>query len=213
MRERLQQIRLAFETTRESDPRLVPYMALAAVLGLVVPLVAGILLGQLVIGIAAGVSIAGLAAISVLGRRSQSAQLDAIEGQPGAAFAVVQSLRGTWHVTPAVSVTRKQDLVHRAVGKPGVVLVGEGSRSRVDSMLKKEKQRLTRVVGDVPIHEVNVGSASGQVSLHDLRGHLTKLPRELKKKEVGALETRLSALTGSEPPIPKGPIPRGGRMR
>lgn len=213
LRQRLDQIRTAFETTRESDPRLVLYMALAGVLALAVPIVVGALLGYLTYGLIAGLAIGPVAALSVLGRRSQSAQLEAIEGEPGAAYAVLQNMRGTWRITPAVSVTRKQDLVHLVIGKPGVILVGEGSEARVRSMLQKEEKQLSRVAGDVPVHTVNVGTASGQVALKDLRMHLTKLSNELKKKEVGALATKLSALSGNQPPIPKGPIPRGGRMR
>ena len=211
--QRFDQIRTAFETTRQSDPRLILYMALAGGLGLLVPAIVGWLFGALLWGVVAGLAIAPLAALSVLGRRAQSAQLDAIEGQPGAAFAVLQNMRGTWRVTPAVSVTRKQDLVHRVVGKPGVVLVGEGSKARVESMLQKEKRQLARVVGDVPLHTVNVGTASGQVALQELQVHMMKLSNELKKKDVRALDTKLSALSGNQPPIPKGPIPRGGRMR
>lgn len=213
LRQRFDQIRTAFETTRESDPRLVLYLALAGGLGLVVPIVVGALLGYLLYGVVAGLAIGPLAALSVLGRRSQSAQIDAIEGKPGAAYAVLQSMRGTWRLTPAVSVTRKQDLVHLVIGKPGVILVGEGSKARVDSMLQKEKKQLARVAGDVPVHTVNVGTAAGQIALKDLRMHVMKLSNELKKKEVGALDTKLGALSGNQPPVPKGPIPRGGRMR
>lgn len=213
LRQRFDQIRIAFETTRESDPRLIPYLALAGGLGLVVPIVVGALLGYLTYGVILGLAVAPVAALSVLGRRSQSAQMEAIEGEPGAAYAVLQSMRGTWRITPAVSVTRKQDLVHLVIGKPGVVLVGEGSKARVQSMLQKERKQISRVVGDTPVHTVNVGTASGQVALKDLRMHLMKLSNELKKKEVGPLATKLSALSGNQPPVPKGPIPRGGRMR
>lgn len=213
LRQRFDQIRTAFETTRESDPRLVLYLALAGGLGLVVPIVVGALLGYLLYGLFAGLAIGPLAALSILGRRSQSAQIDAIEGKPGAAYAVLQSMRGTWRLTPAVSVTRKQDLVHLVIGKPGVILVGEGSKARVESMLQKEKKQLARVAGDVPVHTVNVGTAAGQIALKDLRMHVMKLSNELKKKEVGALDTKLGALSGNQPPVPKGPIPRGGRMR
>jgi hypothetical protein len=37
-------------------------------------------------------------------------------------------MRGDWRVTPAVGFTREQDLVHRVLGKPGVILVAEGAR-------------------------------------------------------------------------------------
>jgi hypothetical protein len=38
---------------------------------------------------------------------------------------VLQTVRGNWRVTPMVGFTREQDLVHRVLGLPGVILVGE----------------------------------------------------------------------------------------
>ena len=84
----------------------------------------------------------------LFGRFAQSAQYSAIEGQPGAAAAILQSMRGDWTVTPAVSANRNMDVVHRAVGRPGVVLVGEGSPSRLPSLLAAEKKRISRVAYD-----------------------------------------------------------------
>ena len=66
-------------------------------------------------------------AMVLFGRYAQSAQYSAIAGQPGAAAAVVQSMRGNWTVTPAVAGNRNMDIVHRVVGRPGVVLIGEGA--------------------------------------------------------------------------------------
>lgn len=212
MRERLAQLRVAFETTREADSRLVPYMAGAAAGGLAVPLVAGVLLGATVLGALTGLLVGLLGGMIVLGRRATSAQLGRIEGRPGAAAAVLNSMRGRWHVTPAVAVTRKQELVHRVVGRPGVVLVGEGSRGRVKQLLKQERRKVKRATGDVPVNEVSVGDGKDQVPLRKLTMHLSRLPRELKRREVEPLATRLDALGGSEIPMPKGPIP-GGRGR
>src|SRR5207253_4187692 len=96
------------------------------------------------------------------GRYAQSAQCAAIEGQPGAAAAILQSMRGGWTVTPAVSANRNMDVVHRAVGKPGVVLVGEGSPSRLPSLLAAEKKRISRVAYDVRIDDMQVGDEAGQ---------------------------------------------------
>ena len=36
-----------------------------------------------------------------------------------------------------VAVTKSQDAVYRAVGKPGVVLIGEGPQSRTRRMLEE----------------------------------------------------------------------------
>lgn len=205
----LSQLRLAWTQSRALDPRLAVYTAGAAVLGFAVPFVVLLLLSRPVLGAIAGVLVGGLAGLSVFGRRASAVQLTAIEGQPGAAAAVVQSLRGIWRLTPAVAVTRSQDLVHRVIGRPGIVLVGEGSPSRVAQLLAQEKRRVGRVAKDVPIHEVSVGTGNGQVTLSQLRLHMMRLPRAVKPREIGALERRLSALGEQNIPVPKGPMPSG----
>lgn len=169
----------------------------------------GALVGQLLGGIVFGLLLALASAFVVFGRRSSAAALAAIEGRPGAAVAVLQTMRGPWRVTPAVAFTRKQDFVHRVVGRPGVVLVGEGASARVTALLRQERRKVARAVGDTPVHEVSVGDREGQVSLGQLQVHLARLPRALKPRAIGALDTRLSALGGADVPLPKGPMPRG----
>lgn len=211
---RLAQLRMILTQTREVDPRIVPYMALAGLLGFALPFVLlGVLNGRWIIGTIVGVITALLAGLVVFGRRAQSAQLAAIEGQPGAALAVVNSMRGLWFATPAVAITRKQDMVHRVVGPPGVVLVGEGATARVNQLLKQEETRLKRSAGDVPVHTVHIGDGENQVSLKKLRMHLMKLPRSLKKPAVRDLEKKLNALGSGKIPMPKGPIPGGGSKK
>jgi hypothetical protein len=204
---------MAFSQTRAVDSRLIPYMAVAALAGLVLPLALFIVLGAPVVGVLVGLFTAGASATIVLGIRAQKAAIAQIEGQPGAALAVLQQLRGAWKVTPAVAFSGKQDLVHRVVGRPGVILVGEGRRARVKALLKQEARKTARISGDVPVHEVSVGTADGQVELSELRVHVMKLPRAMKAKEIGPLDRRLHALGGSDLPIPKGPIPNVRRPR
>ncbi|MDP9021441.1 MAG: DUF4191 domain-containing protein [Actinomycetota bacterium] len=207
--DRLRQIWLVIQTTREADPRAVPLMVAVGVGVFAIVFAVGLLTGNAIVGAAVGVTLGLLAAVVVLGRRATSVQLGSIEGRPGAALAVVQTMRGPWRVTPAVAVTRKQDLVHRVVGRPGVVLVGEGARPRVQAMLKKEHRRMQRVVGDTPVHEVIIGDGEGEVGLRELRMHLMRLPRRIKKHDVESLDTKLRALSDSDLPMPKGYIPRG----
>lgn len=218
MRERFAQIRSAFEQTRAVDPRLVPYLIAAALGALLVPMLVGLLLGGPIGGLIVGLLLAPLATMIVFSRRVQSAQYGALEGQAGAAAAVLQTLRGAWWLTPVVAFNRKQDLVHRVVGPPGVVLVGEGSTAGVKSLMKAEARKMRRAVPeDVPVHTILVGHGEGRVELRELRMKVMKLPRRLKKKNVAALETRVSALSDTARPIPGGPMPRspraGGRPR
>lgn len=205
-RARLAQYPVAFRNTRQADPQVVWWLLGAVVGGLLLGGAIGLLLGSWVTAVAIGLPLALLAGLAVFGWRSQRAALLSIEGRPGAAAAVLQSMRGRWAVTPAVAATRKQDFVHRVVGKPGVVLVGEGSPARVASLLKQEKRRVARAAGDVPVHEVSVGNGPDQVPLQRLQAHLTRLPRAIKGQQIGDLDTRLSALRDQELPLPKGPI-------
>lgn len=208
---RLRQLGQAFTNTRQVDPKLVPLMVGVPVVLLAVSIGLGVLVGRPVTGTIFGVLIAVLVALVVFGRRASKAMLGSIEGQPGAAAAVLQTMRGKWRVTPAVAFTRKQAFVHRVIGRPGVVLVGEGAPARVRSLLRQESRKVARVVGDTPVHEVSVGDGEGQVPLDKLQAHLTKLKRTVRPRDLGELDRRLRALGDRDVPLPKGPMPRGKR--
>ena len=121
-------------------------------------------------------------------------------------------LRKGWTVTPAVAVTKQQDIVHRAVGPAGVVLVGEGVPSRVANLIATERKKVTRFVPDVPVYDVQAGNGTDQIPLRKLNNHLMKLPRNLKAPQVIEVNRRLKALGTMSLPIPKGPMPKGTRM-
>jgi hypothetical protein len=214
---KLQQIRQMVAMTKEADPRYVPILAGAMVLAAGVAFTVGLLLAGPILGAILAVLGALIAFTVVTGRRGQRAAFTRIEGQPGAAFAILQSLRGDWRVTPAVAFNKNQDLVHRVVGRPGVLLVCEGSSARARELLASELRKVRRVVGDTPLHDIVVGDGEGQVPLKRLQVHVMKLPRVLKPKDVNAVESRLKALGGPSMPLPKGPvptrIPRGGKVR
>lgn len=203
-------LRQAFVATKGLDPKLVPMLAAVCLSILALGIVLGIVTGHWVLGTFVGLTVALLAGLVIFGRRTSVAQLGMIEGKPGAAAAVLQAARG-WRVTPAVAFTRKQDFVHRAVGRAGIVLVGEGAPARVSSLLKQERRRIARVAGDAPVHEVSVGNGEGQIPLRSLQVHLTRMPRALKQADVSTLDTRLKALSDNDLPMPKGPIPRAKR--
>jgi len=209
---RTAQIRAAYTMTRKVDP-MVGWVTLAAgLLTLAVFVAIGLLVGYPYylgfIGLALGL----LAATIVFGRRAEKAAFTQVEGQPGAAAAALNMLRRGWTVTPAVAVTRNQDIVHRAVGRPGVVLVGEGAPSRVANLLATEKKKVARFVPDVPIYDFQAGNDAGQIPLRKLNRSLMKLPRNLKTYQVAEVNRRLKALGTMNLPIPKGPMPRGMRM-
>lgn len=204
--DQIKQILQTFNATRQHDPSFVPLVAASAGATLLVAVALGVLLGPLWLWLPVGVVFAILIGLIILGRRAQKASLAAIEGQAGAAAAVLQAMRGAWEVTPAVAFNRREDMVHLAVGRPGVVLVAEGSsNARVRQLLTKERRRFERAAGEVQVTEVVVGPGDGQIELARLALHMAKLPRTMKAKDVGPLNRKLSALKASAPPTPKGP--------
>jgi Domain of unknown function (DUF4191) len=208
---RIKQIRMVAGIIRRSNPRALPLVALAGLGVIALFVIAGLIFGLLPLLIPLGLATGLMAAMFLFGRYAQSAQYAAVEGQPGAAAAIMQGMRRGWTVTPAVSANRNMDVVHRAVGKPGVVLVGEGSPNRLASLLAAEKKRISRVAFDVPIYDLQVGDEEGQIPIRKLQRKLMRLPRNLKGPAVADLNYRLKALPQSLQ-APKGPMPRSGRM-
>src|SRR3569833_3115558 len=126
-----------------------------------------------------GVVLGALVAFSVFGRRAQKAVYRKAEGQTGAAAWALENLRGKWRVTPGVAATGHLDAVHRVIGRPGVIFVGEGSAARVKPLLAQEKKRTARRIGETPIYDFVIGNGEGEVPLGKLERHLTKLPANI----------------------------------
>jgi Domain of unknown function (DUF4191) len=207
---RLKQIRLTAGLVRRSNPKAMPIIIGSGLGTLAVLVIVGLLTGLAPLLIPLGVLLGLMVAMILFGRYAQAAQYAAIEGRPGAALAILQNMRGTWTVD-TVDANRNQDLVHRAVGRPGVILVGEGSPAGLASLLANQKKRIARVAYEVPIHEFQVGDADGQIPLSKLQRKIMRLPRTLKPGAVDDVKHRLKAL----PPTlqaPKGPIPRNMRQ-
>jgi hypothetical protein len=209
MRERIRQLRQAWQMTSEADPRMPLWVLGSGGATLAVFVVVGILAGG-VFWYVVGVLLALTVMLVIFGRRTQAAQYAQIEGRPGAAAAVLETMRGQWFVSPAIAFSKKQDLVHRVVGRCGIVLVGEGSPARVKQLIGKEKTRLSRVAGDISIHTLIVGDGEKQVPLDRLQVEMNKFKRELKKTEVPRLERKLKPLD-RDLPVPKGYMPNPGK--
>lgn len=144
-------------------------------------------------------------------RMASSAAYASIEGQPGAAASVLMSIRKGWTVTPAVSVNKAQDMVHRAVGKAGVVLVAEGGFG-VRTLLNDEKKKMERFAPGVPVHELVIGTGDSEVSVRKLQKKMKKFPKKLSTVQVRELRARLKAVGGMNIALPKGPMPKNMRM-
>jgi hypothetical protein len=215
-RETFRNVRQAFTLTRQQDPRFLPVLILAAVIAAALAYVVVFLItGSPIVPVPFAVLLAFVVAMLVFSRRAQRSMFAQAEGQAGAAgWLLRQQLRGDWRLTEAVAGTTQLDAVHRLVGRPGVVLVGEGAAHRVRGLIAQEKKRTARVVGDTPIYDITIGTGEGDVRLGKLNRYLLKLPANLSKEQVGALEKRLSALGGSRAiGLPKGPMPQGAKLR
>jgi hypothetical protein len=207
---RLKQIAASYRMTKQVD-RKIGLVLLAWFVG-VSAVTFGVLFllpGHWALDLVGALMFGLLAALIVFGRRAQNAGYKQIEGQPGAAAAALGMLRKGWTLEAAVGFNRHQDVVHRVVGRPGIILVGEGNPNRLKALMAGERRKHERVASEVPIHEVVVGDSEGAVPLPKLVKHVSKLGKQVKPAEVTDVLARLRALdaTRSNIPLPKGPIP------
>ena len=199
-----------WKMTQQAHPRLPLEVAGIFILVTAVILVPVGLFWNWVTAALISIPIAFLAATYWFSRKAMSAAYSSIEGQPGAAAAVVEAQRGgKWSVTPGVAVSKNQDLISRVIGRPGVILISEGPSSRVGHMLANERKKTARWLPEIPIYEIQVGQEADQVRLGNLPKALNKLPATLRPAEVTEIRRKLDALGGAAQamPIPKGPMP------
>jgi len=216
-KQRRSQLWQAFQMQRKEDKRLLPYMIGAFVLIVGASVAAGTFAGGFTtyMMIPLGVVLGALVAFIIFGRRAQKSVYRKAEGQTGAAAWALENLRGKWRVTPGVAATGHFDAVHRVIGRPGVIFVGEGSPARLRPLLAQEKKRTARLVGEVPIYNIVIGNSEGEIPLARLERHLTKLPANITVKQMDSLESRLAALGTKAGPaaMPKGPLPAAAKTR
>jgi hypothetical protein len=147
----------------------------------------------------------------VFSRTAERAAYSSIEGQPGAAASVMMAIRKGFTTTPAVAVNKNQDMVHRALGRPGVILVAEGGYA-VRGLITDERRRMERFVPGVPVTIVVVGDGEDQVPIAKLQKHMRKLPKTISPAQVREVRNRLKAVGGMNLPLPKGPMPKNLRV-
>jgi len=209
---RFQTFRDAYGVTKSVKPWIgVAVVAVFAVV-LVIGVALGVVLDHPVYGGFVSIPLAALAALFFFTRIAGSAAYASIEGQIGAGASVLMAIRKGWTTTPAVAVNRQQDMVHRSVGRAGIVLTGEGGFA-VRQMVQDEKKKSERYAPGVPITEVFVGEGDGQVPIRKLQKHVSKLPKKLSAHQMREVRARLKAVGGMSMPIPKGPMPKGTKIR
>lgn len=141
-----------------------------------------------------------------LGRRAERLAYARIEGEPGAVSAALGTIRRGWNIEPEpVAVDpRTRDMVFRLVGRPGVVLISEGSSQQVGRLLDSEARKVQRVIPNVPVVKIQSGRGESQIPLPKLVRHVQRLKSQLTKHQVGEISRRMRALQQSRLPIPKG---------
>src|SRR4029079_5823036 len=126
---RRQQFAQTYQMAKKSDPAIGRFILGAGLAGLVVGVVLFLLGGGrhstlgLVLAVVGALMVAVLAGLVVFSRRAQRAVYGQMQRQAGAPAGALTSLHGGWHVDNAVAFNKQQDIVHRVVGPPGIILV------------------------------------------------------------------------------------------
>ncbi|MDQ1177901.1 DUF4191 domain-containing protein [Microbacterium sp. SORGH_AS_0421] len=184
-------------------------IALGVLVGFLIPPLAAwsvILWG--VTGLLAGI----LASMITMTRLSTTAMYKKIDGMPGATGHVLSSSLGrNWQASEApIGVNpRTQEAVYRAIGRGGVVLIGEGNRSRLTRLVGEERSRVTRVAAGVPVTVLYVGHGDEEVPIAKLASTIKALPKKVDRSTMAAVIKRVSSVSQglSSLPIPKGVDP------
>jgi hypothetical protein len=210
---RFQTFRDAYAVTKQVKPWISIALLAIFLLTWAIGIGIGIGIGQPVYLGFVFLPIALLAAMLLFTRQAGSAAYVSIEGQIGAGASVLMAIRKGWTTTPAVAVSRNQDMVHRSVGRAGIVICGEGSDS-VKQMMSDERKKAERFAPGVPVIEILIGNEGNRVPIKNLQKQMRRLPKKLTAHQMREVRARLKAVGGMSMPIPKGPMPtRGGKVR
>lgn len=208
------QLKTLFRFTKEAYGWL-PWVQLLLLIGLAA---AGVLVGFLIPPAAiwsiilwgiSGLMVGFLASVILMTRLSTRAMYRKIDGLPGAVGRVLSSSLGRKWVSdenPVGINPKSQDAVYRAVGRGGVVIVGEGSPARLTRLINEEKMKVNRVANGVTITVLYVGHGEDQVPLDKLVKTVKSIPKSLDKATMNAVLKRVESISrgpGSLP-IPKG---------
>jgi len=208
------QIRSLFRFTREVYSWL-PWAQIAILIAsILIGLIIGLLLSgtnvlSLVLWGITGLMIGVLGAMFLMTRLSTKAMYAKIDGMPGASGHVLStSLGRSWQAsdTPVGINPKTQEAVYRAVGRGGIVIVGEGTRGRLTRLVNEERVKAQRVAHGVPVTVLYVGHGDDEVAIADLSKTIKKLPKAIDKATMAAVIRRIESVSQSlsSLPIPKG---------
>lgn len=198
------QIKQLYDFTRQDDPQVtwwvlgsffIPFIVIIA-LGFVMKLNWLSWIMMVILAFMVGL----LAATFVLSRRSETVGYKRIEGQPGAAGAVLQSLSKRIYTVSEQPVwvdPRTKDMIWRATSLYGVYLVVEGPRSRTAKAVENEKAKIRRVTkgSDIRIVTIYTGNGEGETPISGLSKAMRKRYKNpLTQDELTHLNDRLNTL-------------------
>lgn len=202
--------------------RVLPWVLIGIIVVLIgLGLLVGFLIGQWwnvllwgITGLFAGI----LVAMITLTRFSTAAMYRRLDGMPGAAGHVVSTMLGRKWIGSEMPVginPKSQDAVYRAIGRGGVVVVGEGSKGRLSRLVNDERAKVSRVAHGVPVTVFYVGHGEGEVPIKELAKTIKALPKKLDKATMGAVLKRIESVSQSVTslPIPKGIDPQRVRAQ
>lgn len=201
-----------YKLTREIDKKLDLYLVLVGVGAAAAFALVGVLTKSFwVLNVIGAILMGLLAAMLLLTKRATAAMYKRYEGKPGSAEVALQMLdKKKWTYNSAIAFNRQMDVIHRALGPAGIVLVGEGgSNSRVTQMLASEQRKHEQVAYGVPVTSIVLGNGKGEVPLPQLAKHIKKLPKVVDPAQVIEVKQRLKALDSvrDRVGVPKGPLP------
>lgn len=215
------QIRTLYTFTQKSYRWLPWLLALILLAGAAIGVLVGFLIPPLavwsvILWTVTGLLVGVLACLMTMTRLSTTAMYEQIEGMPGAAGHVLStSLGRRWQGSemPVGINPKTQDAVYRAIGRGGVVIVGEGSRGRLKRLINDEKSKITRVASGVPVSVFYVGHGEDDVQIAKLAKNVKSLPNKIDKATMAAVIKRVDSVSQSlsSLPIPKGIDPTRAR--
>ncbi|GAA5198071.1 DUF4191 family protein [Microbacterium jejuense] len=215
------QIRTLYTFTQKAFPWL-PFLlggillvgaGIGVTIGFLIPPVA---IWSVILWGVTGLMLGILASMMTMTRLSTQAMYKKIDGMPGATGHVLStSLGRSWQASemPVGINPKTQEAVYRAVGKGGVVIVGEGARGRLTRLVNDERSKVQRVAAGVPVTVLYVGHGEGDVTIAKLASTIKALPKKIDRTTQAAVIKRIESVSQSltSLPIPKGIDPTKAR--
>ncbi|GAB3601926.1 DUF4191 domain-containing protein [Microbacterium aureliae] len=208
------QIRTLYTFTQK-EYRWLPFLLIAVLLaGIALGVGLGFLLPpvqpwSVVLWGITGLMLGILASLMTMTRLSTLAMYKKIDGMPGATGHVLStSLGRKWQSSemPVGINPKTQEAVYRAIGRGGVVIVGEGARGRLTRLVADERSKVQRVAAGVPVHVFYVGHGEDEVTIDKLASTIKSLPKKIDRATMAAVIRRVDSVSQSlaSLPIPKG---------